>query len=126
MIVTELTKKIHDDYPKVYEELYDILYFIKHIEFDVKRSFGEDLGIEKLVSVFHGLLKDFFDEKGIAIEITKDYASEVEEWEYCLIWTRIDKSFQYGSIIENDFFLLKQQAKEAAILKACEILEEQL
>lgn len=140
MKVQELTKKIHDEYPAVWKKLkvrYQRMCVskdymgIQYGFYNAKINYhvNHEIGYEEIpipFSMLYGLLEDFFEENGIAIEVTKDYTGEIEEWEYQLIWILHDKYFQYGSIIRNDFLLLKQEAKQQAILKACEILEDKL
>jgi hypothetical protein len=119
MIVTELTKKICDESPNVwnmFSEYIDMECLYEIITIWQKRicCYTE---LEEMIPVpfkmLYGLLEDFFEENKIIINIV--FNKDASSWMFCIV----GKSQAY-------YYETKQQAKEAATLKACQILEEQL
>jgi hypothetical protein len=130
MKVTELTKKIYNDYPEVWGEIEDNLNNILDmamltISFDNEEIWLGDAECNYLdeipFNMLYGLLEDFFEENGIIIEI--GYSEEDDKYYYCIYRNQycIENTFEPDFLIET-----KQEAKEQAILKASEILEDKL
>jgi hypothetical protein len=158
MNITELTKKIYDEYPKVWKQIikYGILNDNSDMEFpgyasniflhndsniiykDDNITIYKDKNFEKFKSTiwfsweyefgteipFEYLyveLEDFFEENGIIIiilyrkDIKKNYMGE---WAF-QIYEKERGHYKNG-------YYFKPEAKEQAILKACEILEGKL
>lgn len=108
METTKLTKKIHGDYPKVWEELRE--WFIsKNSNLYKVCPFQE----EDLNTICYCELEDFFKENRIEIFIIKDFESNLYEYYF-------DDSVNYCCFGDRN------EAKQAAILKACEIMNKEL
>jgi hypothetical protein len=133
MNVTELTKKIYNEYPEVWGEIEDNLNNILDmamltISFDNEEIWLGDAEYNYLDKIpfpmLYGLLEDFFEENGIIIEIK--YFASMKDWRYQI--KQLYKSDWFYKIIEKypERCNSKQEAKEQAILKASEILEDKL
>lgn len=147
MKAEELTKEIYDKCPKVWETLksYMFSYKLESVNNEGKYEFmfmfepfigfliydPYELDQIKIpFSMLYGLLEDFFEEKGIDIQIykTRDVYDESGEniikkggWTY-------DFPQDDGWIFKSFWgeYETKNKAKYEAILKACEIREERL
>jgi hypothetical protein len=125
MTASELTKEIYDKYPKVWDKIKDDINGKPIDKEDTTLHIYLQNGIEILFrnpygiyvipfSMLYGLLDDFFKEYNIflydeLISIAYEYS--------------INNPAQGESVVNKDSYdFFKQQA----ILKACEILEEQL
>lgn len=109
-------KIIKEHYPKVYEKL--INYFRAINDIYKICNFKE----KDLETLCHCELEDFFESQGIDIELNIHY-NIYKKWDYCLFpeWLK-DKTEYY--ILSEIAYSRKQDARENAVLKACEILEE--
>ena len=149
MEVTELTKMIKNDYPRVWEEMKNSLAFYQttknnedeiyekldgiNLRFDVNGTIDIDIEIGEyyhfttiIFPMLYGLLEDFFEENGIFISLKLCWNFDNKSrWEMFL--TNKDSEFLLiDGINAGGNYLLKQEAKQQAILKACEILEKRL
>lgn len=129
MKVNELTAKIHDKYPKVWEKLSRYLNKVRIGYLNIE-TLNKDINIaynsmnrafwyELPFAMLYGLLEDFFMDHGIIITITFD----IDEDGY---WIEIIKDkFPFYCEPQN-IFKVKDDAKQQAILKASKILEGRL
>lgn len=131
MKTTELTKRIYDKYPKVWEELEDkynhesiddvgfISYFFKDYFISLINYTSNQVALIPF-SMLYGILEDFFEENGIFIEIRllRDFSENKISY-YFNVYNL--KSLEF--ITNSEKFKSKTEAKHQAILKACEILE---
>lgn len=139
MEVTELTKKIHDEYPKVWECLentYDniklsneYLIDIYFEQTDIQFVYFAENGMYKLdkipFSMLYGLLEDFFEENGVVILYEYYFDGFSSKETYYKITIIEKETLEYLSCIRSKTKIAKE-AKEQAILEACGILEERL
>jgi hypothetical protein len=132
MQVQELTKKIHEDYPEVYEEIKDwIRYYKSYIIYCDYSIRYKDVELDDF-SMFYGLLEDFFEEKGIIITFDWKYLSYKSNhitWKYDVVLKRSGGNGKDETEISKTthyVYKSKQESKIVAILKACEILEDKL
>jgi hypothetical protein len=106
MEVTELTKKIHDEYPKVWDKIRQYLWNndcrISDYDFYAYDFFSNNF------PMLYGLFDKFFREHDIFLYKIFYEIKENDEWLY--------KSYQSSY----------EQLQQVTILKACEIMEEQL
>lgn len=154
MKVTELTKKIHDDYPKVWETIkkkFDLLcvykdylsitFYIEDSSFYFKTIISkvEYVLIPVSFNMLYGLLEDFFEEQGILFLYKHFYSAKNEDLyhqEEVLVWdyrigTHELVPFYQLAIVQNGNrgevvkrIKTKNEAKQAAILKACDLLNK--
>lgn len=131
MKVEKLTKEIRTKYPKVWEKLkkeYENKNIDPHIP-GLYYDFFDDGEIclysrySYLLpfSMLYGLLEDFFEKNGFAIEI-KHYSHG-----FCYDLKKIKNSIPSNCSEKKRYQInSKQKAKQLAILKACSFLEDQL
>ena len=131
MTVTELTKEIYDKYPKVWGKIKDkyhnqTINNEKHCQTSITvfdNKYNKDYKVIELndvdsipFSMLYGLLEDFFEENGIIISIGWSLTNAEPFVYYYHIYREI----------KSDYYRTKDEAKQQAILKACEILEGKL
>lgn len=135
MKVNELTAKIHDEFPKVWGKLtghivcnYDIVCISvdgDNNEYIVFRDVWADVPF----SMLYGLLEDFFMDHGIIINVDwhLEYGTKIIMWAYDIGNINVKNGCLIDhKTITSELHKTKIEAKQQAILKACEILEGRL
>jgi hypothetical protein len=123
MKAQELTKEIYDKYPKVWEQIENIVNGdnINTLETGHEHPYiiynYDYIGYLNIFpfNMLYGLLVNFFDEKRIIISVTCELYNV---FEYDVL---LDSPMRF--ISDNKEYKTRQEAQLQAILKACEILE---
>lgn len=111
MQVTELTKKIQDEYPKTYRGI--LINYHRYIQEASSYPFF----------LLYAVFEDFFEENGITITIYITWINEKSEIGFSYTIYN-NKKLLWDDWKEFDGLLYtKEIAKQQAILKTCEILE---
>lgn len=134
----ELVTKIANNYPKVWGKLCTYLF-----DYKLNNDFslwvceeGENYKYFKIVNhnlpdiddfripfiMLYGLLEDFFKDNGIILTIEYSFGTEDNYWSYTITGDHWNNTINQVS----DLLDYKNEAKEQAILKACEILESRI
>ena len=137
MTASELTKEIYDKYPNVWEKIKDYFcienkkitdnYYELYILKNQILLYFKGNGFYMPLSMLYGLLDDFFEDNAISISIDNAYRYKpiIKYLKY-----KNNKPNFYDFTVVNPencaFYGSKNEAKIAAILKACEIMEERL
>lgn len=126
--VTELTKKISDEYPKVWEKLkeYKIKDSMLYLSLYQNKIWINSQGFYEAshfivpFPMLYGLLDNYFKENGIIINIIhRNIPNQRNPYQY-----EIHKD---NKEVANELAIIDDQTcREQAILKACEIFEESL